>query len=138
MRSGLDAKLCGVSLPYMRHITVHVTVHRVLQERQSPSPRLQHVSQSSRRRVRLWRYICNEGNWVRRIRAYRALCRKYIHSSFSTSNWRVLSCRFCDRHGPNAAVNKLDAPSDLMCVAEAMMPRIILRLIQHLRENWYV
>ncbi|XP_011691605.1 PREDICTED: E3 ubiquitin-protein ligase UBR3 isoform X2 [Wasmannia auropunctata] len=42
---------------------------------------------------------------------------------------------FCDRHGPNAAVNKSVAPSDLMCVAEAMMPRIILRLIQHLREN---
>lgn len=48
------------------------------------------------------------------------------------------SCRFCDRHGPNAAVNKPVAPTDLMCVAEAMMPRIILRLIQHLRENWYV
>ncbi|XP_012275050.1 E3 ubiquitin-protein ligase Ubr3 isoform X2 [Orussus abietinus] len=42
---------------------------------------------------------------------------------------------FCDRHGPKAAVNKSPAPSDLMCVAEAMMPRIILRLIQHLREN---
>ncbi|XP_020290278.1 E3 ubiquitin-protein ligase UBR3 isoform X2 [Pseudomyrmex gracilis] len=42
---------------------------------------------------------------------------------------------FCDRHGPKAAVNKSVAPSDLMCVAEAMMPRIILRLIQHLREN---
>ncbi|XP_015603280.1 E3 ubiquitin-protein ligase Ubr3 isoform X2 [Cephus cinctus] len=42
---------------------------------------------------------------------------------------------FCDKHGPKAAVNKSAAPSDLMCVAEAMMPRIILRLIQHLREN---
>ncbi|XP_031787991.1 E3 ubiquitin-protein ligase Ubr3 isoform X1 [Nasonia vitripennis] len=42
---------------------------------------------------------------------------------------------FCDRHGPKAHVNKSAAPSDLMCVAEAMMPRIILRLIQHLREN---
>ncbi|CAL7947523.1 unnamed protein product [Xylocopa violacea] len=42
---------------------------------------------------------------------------------------------FCDRHGPKAAVNKSAAPSNLMCVAEAMMPRIILRLIQHLREN---
>lgn len=51
---------------------------------------------------------------------------------------RFLSYRFCDRHGPNAAVNKSVAPSDLMSVAEAMMPRIILRLIQHLRENWYV
>ncbi|XP_017880886.1 E3 ubiquitin-protein ligase Ubr3 isoform X2 [Ceratina calcarata] len=42
---------------------------------------------------------------------------------------------FCDRHGPKAAVDKSAAPSDLMCVAEAMMPRIILRLIQYLREN---
>ncbi|XP_026827990.1 E3 ubiquitin-protein ligase Ubr3 isoform X2 [Ooceraea biroi] len=42
---------------------------------------------------------------------------------------------FCDKHGPKAAVNKSVAPSNLMCVAEAMMPRIILRLIQHLREN---
>ncbi|XP_033303152.1 E3 ubiquitin-protein ligase Ubr3 isoform X1 [Bombus bifarius] len=42
---------------------------------------------------------------------------------------------FCDRHGPKAAVDKSAAPSNLMCVAEAMMPRIILRLIQHLREN---
>ncbi|XP_034951822.1 E3 ubiquitin-protein ligase Ubr3 [Chelonus insularis] len=42
---------------------------------------------------------------------------------------------FCDRHGPKAAVDKSPAPSDLMCVAEAMMPRMIQRLIQHLREN---
>uniref|UniRef100_A0A0C9QRP8 E3 ubiquitin-protein ligase n=1 Tax=Fopius arisanus TaxID=64838 RepID=A0A0C9QRP8_9HYME len=42
---------------------------------------------------------------------------------------------FCDKHGPNSAVNKPPAPSDLMFVAEAMMPRMILRLIQHLREN---
>lgn len=42
---------------------------------------------------------------------------------------------FCDRHGPNKSANKGKAPTDLMCVAEAMMPRIIFRLIQHLREN---
>ncbi|KAF2879439.1 hypothetical protein ILUMI_26719 [Ignelater luminosus] len=42
---------------------------------------------------------------------------------------------FCDRHGSNRSKNKPSAPTDLMCVAEAMMPRIILRLIQHLREN---
>lgn len=41
---------------------------------------------------------------------------------------------FCDRHGPKAAVAK-PAPSYLLCVAVAMMPRLILRLIQHLREN---
>ncbi|KAL1497456.1 hypothetical protein ABEB36_008425 [Hypothenemus hampei] len=41
---------------------------------------------------------------------------------------------FCDRHGPNKTSSKGSAPTGLMCVAEAMMPRIILRLIQHLRE----
>ncbi|XP_017785571.1 PREDICTED: E3 ubiquitin-protein ligase UBR3 isoform X2 [Nicrophorus vespilloides] len=42
---------------------------------------------------------------------------------------------FCDRHGPNKSVNTGKAPSDLMCVAQAMMPRIIMRLVLHLREN---
>ncbi|CAH1395459.1 unnamed protein product [Nezara viridula] len=42
---------------------------------------------------------------------------------------------FCDRHGPMSQVNKPSAPHDLMCVTEAVMPRIILRLIQHLRES---
>ncbi|XP_054287000.1 E3 ubiquitin-protein ligase Ubr3-like isoform X1 [Macrosteles quadrilineatus] len=42
---------------------------------------------------------------------------------------------FCDRHGPQAQVNKPCVPSDLMCTSEAIMPRLILRLIQHLREN---
>ncbi|XP_058794286.1 E3 ubiquitin-protein ligase Ubr3 isoform X2 [Phymastichus coffea] len=44
---------------------------------------------------------------------------------------------FCDRHGPKATGNchNLEAPANLMSVAVAMMPRIILRLIQHLREN---
>lgn len=42
---------------------------------------------------------------------------------------------FCERHGSNQRSNIPAAPTDLMCVAEAMMPRIIQRLIQHLREN---
>ncbi|CAG2066006.1 unnamed protein product, partial [Timema podura] len=42
---------------------------------------------------------------------------------------------FCERHGPKAQVNKPVAPNDLVCVAEAAMPRIVLRLIQHLRES---
>jgi hypothetical protein len=45
--------------------------------------------------------------------------------------------RFCDRHGPRAQVNKTAVPSDLMCVSEAVMPRIILRLVQHFREYRY-
>ncbi|XP_045478273.1 E3 ubiquitin-protein ligase Ubr3 isoform X3 [Harmonia axyridis] len=42
---------------------------------------------------------------------------------------------FCDRHGPNKRKNKGTAPADLMLVAEAMMPRILFRLILHLRDN---
>ncbi|XP_077515931.1 ubr3 ubiquitin ligase isoform X2 [Amblyomma americanum] len=42
---------------------------------------------------------------------------------------------FCHRHGPRAQVGKPPAPPDLLCVAESMMPRVILRLVQHLREH---
>ncbi|XP_014242045.1 E3 ubiquitin-protein ligase Ubr3 isoform X2 [Cimex lectularius] len=42
---------------------------------------------------------------------------------------------FCDRHGPKAQVNKMAVPNELMCVTKRIMPRIILRLIQHLRES---
>jgi hypothetical protein len=43
---------------------------------------------------------------------------------------------FCSQHpGPNASPNSTDPPSDLMCVAEYMIPHMILRLIQHLRVN---
>lgn len=52
----------------------------------------------------------------------------------SEVNYQLVFFRFCDRHGPNKTSSKGSAPTDLMCVAEAMMPRIILRLIQHLRE----
>lgn len=59
-----------------------------------------------------------------------------IENFLNINNNAILIYSFCDKHGPKAAVNKSAAPSDLMCVAEAMMPKIILRLIQHLRENW--
>lgn len=42
---------------------------------------------------------------------------------------------FCHRHGPKAQVGKPPAPPDLLCVAESMMPRVILRLVQHLRQH---
>ena len=43
---------------------------------------------------------------------------------------------FCSQHhGPNAKRHVPDPPAELMCVAEFMVPRIILRLIQHLRIN---
>ncbi|CAN7992707.1 unnamed protein product [Ixodes hexagonus] len=42
---------------------------------------------------------------------------------------------FCHRHGPKAQEGKPPAPPDLLRVAESMMPRVILRLIQHLREH---
>ena len=43
---------------------------------------------------------------------------------------------FCSQHhGPNANRKPTEPPAELMCVAEYMVPRVILRLIQHLRVN---
>ncbi len=42
---------------------------------------------------------------------------------------------FCPRHGPEQAQKKVHAPQDLVAIAEVMMPKLILRLIQHLRDN---
>ncbi|CAH2096555.1 unnamed protein product [Euphydryas editha] len=41
---------------------------------------------------------------------------------------------FCSNHG-NKCPRPGTAPAELMCVAEAMMPRLILRLLQHFRES---
>lgn len=45
---------------------------------------------------------------------------------------------FCGRHGPHAQVGMPVLPPELLSVAQAVMPRIILRLIQHLRSHRYV
>lgn len=45
------------------------------------------------------------------------------------------SNRFCQRHGPHNQINKIEPPPGLLSVAEALMPRLFLRLIQHLRDN---
>lgn len=42
---------------------------------------------------------------------------------------------FCVRHGPGAGVDKPVAPKDLLCVAEAMLPRLLHRLVVQLRKN---
>lgn len=42
---------------------------------------------------------------------------------------------FCSKHCPNAHLGKPAAPPDLLSVASLVMPRIILRLIQHLRDH---
>ncbi|ODN00342.1 E3 ubiquitin-protein ligase UBR3 [Orchesella cincta] len=47
---------------------------------------------------------------------------------------------FCYLHGPQSrhrhgADDENAAPPDLLCVANAMLPRLVLRLIQHLRLN---
>jgi len=42
---------------------------------------------------------------------------------------------FCSRHGPNACRRRPGAPAELMCVAENMLPKMILRLLQHLRDK---
>ena len=45
---------------------------------------------------------------------------------------------FCERHGPRAHVGKPILPPELLAVSQAVMPLIILRLIQHLRSHRYV
>lgn len=42
---------------------------------------------------------------------------------------------FCIRHGRNNSVDKPSAPKDLLCVAQAMLPRLLHRLIVQLRKN---
>ena len=47
--------------------------------------------------------------------------------------WFLLLFSFCTRHGPNRP--KQEVPSDLIKVADLMMPRLLIRLVQHLRDN---
>ena len=42
---------------------------------------------------------------------------------------------FCSQHHGKQRVPPPEPPLDLMCVAENIMPRIVLRLLQHLRVN---
>lgn len=88
--------------------------------------------------MRLWRYICHERNRVSNLFSNGILANflNLLSQPHLIYVYLFYFCRFCDRHGPNKGLNKGNAPTDLMCVAEAMMPRIILRLIQHLRENF--
>jgi E3 ubiquitin-protein ligase UBR3 len=43
---------------------------------------------------------------------------------------------FCCDHGINNRVNKAPIPNDLMSVAEAIMPKLLLRLLLHFRGNY--
>ena len=47
----------------------------------------------------------------------------------------VITFHYFYQHGPNAHRLRPVAPSELMCVAENMLPKMILRLIQHLRDK---
>lgn len=42
---------------------------------------------------------------------------------------------FCSDHGIDNRANKGPVPPDLMCVAQATMPRLLLRLLLHFREH---
>lgn len=42
---------------------------------------------------------------------------------------------FCSDHGIDNKANKGPVPPDLMCVAQATMPRLLLRLLLHFREH---
>jgi len=51
----------------------------------------------------------------------------------SEYNPRLLLYSFCTSHGPNRP--KQAVPSDLINVAGLMMPRLLIRLVQHLRDH---
>lgn len=100
--------------------------------------------------------------WVPRVVAYRcrtcgispcmSICRECFHrGDHSTHDFNMFLSQaggacdcgdksvmkedgFCSNHG-NKCPRPGDVPAALMCVAEAMMPRLILRLLQHFREN---
>lgn len=42
---------------------------------------------------------------------------------------------FCSDHGIDISTNKSSVPVDLLAVAEAVMPRLLLRLLHHFRDN---
>ncbi|XP_064647278.1 E3 ubiquitin-protein ligase ubr3-like [Lineus longissimus] len=42
---------------------------------------------------------------------------------------------FCSRHGPDRAQQRASTPPDLLVVAEIMMPKLIWRFVQYLRDN---
>lgn len=42
---------------------------------------------------------------------------------------------FCSDHGINNSTNKSPVPNDLMAVAEAVMPQLLLRLLRHFRDS---
>ena len=44
---------------------------------------------------------------------------------------------FCERHGSRAQLGKPLLPPELLAVSQAVMPQIVLRLIQHLRSHRY-
>ncbi|XP_068633066.1 E3 ubiquitin-protein ligase Ubr3 isoform X2 [Battus philenor] len=100
--------------------------------------------------------------WIPRVVAYRcrtcgispcmSICRDCFHrGDHSTHDFNMFLSQaggacdcgdnsvmkedgFCSNHG-NKCPRTGAAPAELMCVAEAMMPRLILRLLQHFREN---
>ncbi|XP_037294366.1 E3 ubiquitin-protein ligase Ubr3 [Manduca sexta] len=100
--------------------------------------------------------------WIPRVVAYRcrtcgispcmSICRECFHrGDHSTHDFNMFLSQaggacdcgdksvmkedgFCSNHG-NKCPRPGTVPADLMCVAEAMMPRLILRLLQHFRVN---
>ena len=69
-------------------------------------------------------------------------CRVDIQNStkiqyISFTDDRILCCfSFCPRHGPEQAQKEVQVPPDLLGIAEFMMPKLIFRLVQHLRDNF--
>ena len=127
----VDSKFCSISMQNMWDISLHVPVCWMLSERQSWRARLQHVQVHFQV---VWGEFNLPFNWLTLCE-----CRSQAGGACDCGDTSVMKeAGFCERHGPRAQVGKPTLPPELLSVSQAVMPRIILRLIQHLRSHRFV
>ena len=127
----VDSKFRSISMQNMWDISLHVPVCWMLSERQSWRSRLQHVQVHSQV---VWGEFNLPFNWFTLCE-----CRSQAGGACDCGDTSVMKeAGFCERHGPRAQVGKPTLPPELLSVSQAVMPRIILRLIQHLRSHRFV
>ena len=61
---------------------------------------------------------------------------QYAYAYELNSLLNLIFCsRFCLRHGPDVQQSAATPPPELLAVAQAMLPRIFMRLILYLRDT---
>ena len=61
---------------------------------------------------------------------------KYIFYVHQLCMIYTLVYRFCPRHGPEHVKKQTTPPADMLVVADAMMPRLLWRLVLHMRGQF--